>query len=402
MNVNAPAKPTRVLFLHPSDELYGADIALLSLLRGLNRTFFEPVVMLANDVKYNGLLSRELRRAGIETTAAPIAVARRMYLTPTGLPNFLSRVRSSVRLVTRFIRDERIDLVHTNTLAVWTGALAAKRTGRSHIWHIHESLESPPQLVTLMRRFVPSHSARVVGVSRAVMENILVTPEARAKGEIIYNGIDPYEWMIAAGREEVRRELRCGPNDVVVGMIARVSKMKGTDLFVQAMTPLLAKYPWVHCFIAGGAVPGQTQPLDEVRQLVANSATPERFHLLGERRDAAALTAATDVLAAPSRYGEGASLSVIQAMFAGKPTIVADVGGNKELVANGETGWVIPRANVEILTQSLESLLLNPRLRRQMGAAGQQRALEYFTLDRAVWEFNDLLWRVQKDSLLTV
>lgn len=399
MNSRAPA---RILFLHPSNELYGADLALLYLLRGLDRSRFEPLVILANDIEYGGLLSRELQASNIETRSLPIAVARRKYLSPVGLPLFLRRLSKSVRMIADIIEREKIDIVYSNTLAVWTGALAARRARRPHIWHVHESLENPRQLVTLMRRFVPSYSVRVIGVSQAVLQNILVTPEARAKGQVIYNGKEPDIWMLASGREQVRQELGCGPEDVVVGMVARVSKMKAPDLCVQAVAPLMAQYPQLHCFIAGGPVPGQTEPLDELRQLVANSPAPERFHLLGERRDAPNLMAAMDILAAPSRYGEGASLTIIQAMFASKPVVATDVGGNSELVTNQETGWIIPRNNIKALSNAMESLVNDPHRRAEMGTAGQRRALEHFTLDRAVAQFNEMLSCIQEKRAVTV
>src|SRR5262249_13600521 len=128
--------PARVLFLHPSNELYGADTSLLYLLRGLDRSRFTPLVLLANDMDSKGLLSAELEKAHIEVHSFPIAVARRKYLSPAGLPGFLGRVRNSVRQVSEIIEREHIDLVHTNTLAPWTGALAAKKTRRPHVWHI--------------------------------------------------------------------------------------------------------------------------------------------------------------------------------------------------------------------------------------------------------------------------
>jgi glycosyltransferase involved in cell wall biosynthesis len=289
-----------------------------------------------------------------------------------------------------------VDIVHTNTLAPWTGALAAMRTKRPHVWHIRESLESPKQLVTLMRRFVPSHSQRVVGVSHAVLENILVTPEARAKGVVIYNGKEPGTWMNASGRERVRSELGLTPDDIVVGMVARISHMKAPDLCMQAVSRLMPYFPRLHCFIAGGPVPGQTDAINTLHRLIAESPDPARFHLLGERRDAPDLMMAMDILAAPSRYGEGASLTIIQAMFASKPVVATDVGGNRELVNHNETGYIVPSNDIEKLTNSLGTFVESAQRRRVMGAAGQQRALRYFTLDRTVSEFNQLLWEVYK------
>jgi glycosyltransferase involved in cell wall biosynthesis len=384
----------RVLFLHPSNELYGADTSLLYLLRGLDRERFHPLVIVANDLPYEGLLARELAASGIECRSLPIAVARRKYLSPAGMPGFVERLRSSTRLVGKIIADEQFDIVHTNTLAVWTGALAARRTGRPHVWHIREQLERPRQLVALMRRFVPAYSMRVVGVSQAALDNILVTPQARAKGRVIYNGVDPRTWMEATGRERIRAELGCGPEDVVIGMVSRISSLKATDICVEAVARLMAAHPHVHCFIAGGPVPGQTEMLERVQSLIAASPSPERFHLLGMRRDAPDLMAALDILAAPSREGEGASLTILQGMFAGKPVVATDVGGNKELVAHGETGIIIPPHQVEPLAIALGELIKKAWLRRAMGQAGQQRALARFTVERTIREFNELLWEV--------
>ena len=388
-------RPVRVLFLHPSNELYGADTSLLYLLRGLDRSQFEPYVILANDLEYSGLLSKELTRSNISVASLPIAVARRKYLSPTGLPAFFSRVRSSVQLVSQIIAEQEIDLVHTNTLAVWTGAPAAKRIHRPHIWHVRESLEHPKPLVTVMQRFVPSFSERVVGVSQAVLENILVTAQARAKGQVIYNGVAPEPWLAADdARTRVRAELGIGPDDVAVGMLARISAMKAPDVCVQAIAQLQARFPGLRCFIAGGPVPGQTEPLAALERLVAQAPDPSRINLLGERRDAPELMAAMDILAAPSRYGEGASLTILQGMFAARPVVASDAGGNRELVEAGGTGFIVAPGDAGALAKALARLVADRTLRARMGLAGQQRALRRFTLERTVASFNTLLWDV--------
>ena len=94
-------------------------------------------------------------------------------------------------------------------------------------------------------------------------------------------------------------------------------------------------------------MPGQTDAIDTLHRLIAESPDPTRFHLLGERRDAPDLMTAMDILAAPSRYGEGASLTIIQAMFASKPVVATDVGGNRELVTHNETGYIVPSNDIE-------------------------------------------------------
>lgn len=395
----APRLPIRVLFLHPSNELYGSDLVLLNLLRGLDRTYFQPLVALADDLPYEGLLAKELAASGIECRSLPLAVARRKYFTPTGLVGFLRRLRASTRLIQRIVRDERIDLIHTNTLAVWTGGMAARRASLPHIWHVHEQIERPPQLRDYMRRFVPSHATRIVSVSRAALDHLLVSPEARAKGSVLYNGLVPSEWMGTDGRERIRAELGCGRDDVLVGMVARISSFKAPDLFVEAASRLLATHPHLRCFIAGGPVPGQKEMLERIQRLIAASPDPTRIRLLGFRRDTPALMSGMDVLVQPSRDPEACSMTILQAMFAGKPVVATDVGGNKELVGHGRTGWLVPREDVDALAGALGRVVEDTGMRAVFGRAGQQEALARFTLDQQVRAFNRLLWDVHTGTL---
>ncbi len=384
--------PARVLFLHPSNELYGSDVVLLNLLRGLDRRRVEPLVVLANDLDYEGLLSKELEASGIACRQLPIAVMRRKYFSPRGIPAFYQRLRQSTRDIAALIEREHIDIVHTNTLAVWTGATAARRTGRPHLWHIHELLERPPQLNSFMRRFVPSHTQRVISVSQAGLDHLLLPEVAREKGVVLYNGLKGEDWAQATGRERIRRELGCRPDDVVLGMVARISSFKAPDTFVEAAALLLRQHANVVCFIAGGPVPGQTAMLDRLRQLIAASPAPDRIRLLGFRRDTPDLLAGLDILVQPSRDPEACSMTILQAMFAGKPVAATDVGGNKELVVDGATGILVPKEQPEALASALDALIRDPLRRQNMGTAGQQRAYRQFTLEEQVRRFNQILW----------
>jgi glycosyltransferase involved in cell wall biosynthesis len=215
---------------------------------------------------------------------------------------------------------------------------------------------------------------------------------------VLYNGLVPDEWMRAAGRERVRAELGCGPDDVLVGMVARISSFKAPDLFVEAASRLLSRYPSMRCILAGGPVPGQTEMLERVQRLIAASPDPSRIRLLGFRRDTPDLMAAMDVLVQPSRDPEACSMTILQAMFAGKPVVATDVGGNKELVAQGKTGWLVQREDPDALAQALGQVVEDARMRSVLGGAGQREALTRFTLDQQVRAFNRLLWDVHTAS----
>lgn len=388
----ASGRPARILFLHPSDELYGSGQVLLNIVSELDQRYFSPYVVVANDFSYEGLLSQELTRGGVPHHSTALAVSRHKYFTPAGILEFRKRVKDSVAEISQFVRDERFDLIYTNTLSVWTGAYVAAETDRPHLWHIHEQIEHPHTLRNRVRRFVPRHADRVIGVSRASLEHLLTSEDARQKGMVIYNGLRPWEWVGAPGRDAIRAELGCGPYDVVLGMVARLSPSKAPDRFIEAAARLVGKYPFMRFVLAGGPVRGRTEAQEQVERLAQASPAPDRIHLLGYRRDMPALMAALDLLVQPSREPEACSLSVLQGMFAGKAIIASESGGNPELVAHDQTGLLIPPDDVDALTEAMEALAVEHPRREAYGRAGQQRALAYFTLDQQIASINEVLY----------
>ena len=381
----------RVLFVHPSDELYGSDVVLLSLLAGLDRSRFTPYVVLANDLPYQGLLSAELEKLGIATFHMPLAVARRKYLTPTGLPQFYARQIQAQRMVAEFIQSHDIDVVYSNTLAVWTGAQAARATGRPHIWHVHEIVEHPKALRWYLQRMAAQYSERVVCVSQAAFDGLLVSERARRKGVVLQNGLDPRPFAVTTGRDRVRDELGCAADDIVIGFVGRISDFKAPDLLAQAAERVIRARPQARFFLAGDSVVGQHDMWDRVSAMIASGPHGERIHMLGYRKDVADLDAAMDILAVTSRGLETCSLVSVQAMFAGKPVIATDVGAMRETVDDGVTGYIVPAGDTQALAQALIRLVDDVSLRKSMGKKGYQRAMSMFTLDHQIEGFHAIL-----------
>jgi len=87
------------------------------------------------------------------------------------------------------------------------------------------------------------------------------------------------------------------------------------------------------------------------------------------------------VVACPS-HREGFGVACLEAMAHGRPVVATPVGGLRDLVVDGETGIVVPRRDPQALRDALERLLADRDLRRQLGAAGRERAREHFSWDR--------------------
>jgi glycosyltransferase involved in cell wall biosynthesis len=117
---------------------------------------------------------------------------------------------------------------------------------------------------------------------------------------------------------------------------------------------------------------------------VANLPDPGRVHFAGFRRDAPAVMAASDVCALPVLDGEGLSRAVIEAMAYGVPGIVTPVGGNTDLIVDGECGLVVPVGDESALARAMEAMHDDPERRRSMGQAARQRIATRFRIDDTI------------------
>lgn len=380
-----------LLYVHSSNELYGADIVLSMLVKGLDAGAYRPLVVLPCDVPYEGLLSQELGKSGIPYRILDHAVLRRMYFRPLGIVQYVIRLVKSTTRLSRLIRQEKIDLVHSNTSAVLAGALAAKITGTPHIWHIHEIITQPRFLLKVTSTLACVLSDRVVAVSGPVAEHLArATPAIRRKMTVIHNGIDLDVFHSGVDGRAVRREVGVAPGEVLIGMMARVSHWKGQEQLVMAAAKVVECCPSARFVLVGGAFPGQEYRVDRLRQMVESLGLQDRVAISGFRRDAPAVWAAMDVMVSPSIQPDPFPTSVLEAMACAKPVVAAAHGGPTEMVIDGETGFLVPPGNVDALAVALRTLIDDEDLRRAMGLAGRRRMEEHFSIEEFIGSFESL------------
>ncbi len=369
-------RPLRILYVHSSDELYGSDIVLYELVRRLDRERFQPLVVVPTDLPYRGDLRNALAQANVPARRVNMAVLRRRYLQPRLFPSFLWRLAYGTWALTRLIRQERIDLVHSNTAAVWCGALAARLTRRPHVWHIHEIIRRPTWLRRGIARAAVALSDRVVAISGAVRDHLLAdAPDRDGWIVVIPDAVDTERFRPDVDGSALRRAWGCDPNTVLIGQVGRIHTWKGQEVFARAAALLRDRYPQARFVVVGDIVPGQPEPLDRLKARIAEAHLNERFTLAGYRRDAPQVMAALDVLVQPSAEPEPFGMVVIEAMASGKPVVATAHGGPLEIVVDGETGFLVPPGDPAALAEALARLIENPSLRRRMGAAGRERAV---------------------------
>jgi glycosyltransferase involved in cell wall biosynthesis len=167
------------------------------------------------------------------------------------------------------------------------------------------------------------------------------------------------------------------PDAMVVACSSRLRPRKGLWELVQALG-LTDPQKNIHILFLGH------EGNDSLRAEITKLAHPERVHFAGFRKDAPAIMAASDVCALPVLDGEGLSRAVIEAMAYGVPAIVTPVGGNTELIVDGECGLVVPVGDVPALAQAMEKLYDDPIQRQRFGEVARKRIANRFRKEDTV------------------
>jgi glycosyltransferase involved in cell wall biosynthesis len=364
----APARaPLAILHMMESSDPGGAERMLLSLLERLDPASYRSIVVTWRE----GWLNEQVRRLGVPVTALPLG--RR--LDPAWL----------VRCV-RLMREWGIGLVHAHefTMNVYA-CLLSRLTGVPAVTTVHgKGYYGERAHRRLAYRFVARASFRMVAVSRDIRrylaDDLGVRPDAL---ETIYNGIAAAAVPEGEGRR-LRRELGLAPGQPVIGTVGNLFPVKGHTYLLQAMAGLAPRHPDLVLLLVGR--PLLRQQLEaEARAL----GVAGRVRFLGFRDDVQALLDAMDVFVLPS-LSEGLSLSLLEAMAAGLPVVATAVGGNPELVREGETGYLVPPRDPAALASAIGRLLVDRASAQAFGAAGRRRVLEEFSAERMVERYEAL------------
>jgi glycosyltransferase involved in cell wall biosynthesis len=373
-------RPVIVLYLHSSDDLYGADIVLLQIVSGLDRTRFTPVVILPSDMKHVGLLSAKLSALGIEWTHLPLAIVRRRYLRPSGILLFLLNLVRGTWALRRLALQRHVRLIHGFTLAVAAAPFAAIFLPCPLIMHAHEILLRPKWLRKLLHLLSVRWSSRVICVSEATRRNI-VEDRCSASNRIcvLRNGVDP---PVTSPRAiaELRAELGVPMDTKLVGMIARVSPWKGQEVFLEAAAIVRTKNPDCHFVAIGGVFDKEFQHLDRILRLHKRLHLNDCVTLCGFMPNARDMLPAFDLFISPSTSPDPFPTVILEAMRTGVPVIASAHGGPLEMIEDGVTGVLVPPGDSHALAGAIDALLLDPHRRHQIGEAGQILVQETFAL----------------------
>ena len=382
----------RVAFISHYAELYGANHSLLGLIKGLPSLGVEPVVF----CPMAGPFTEHLNQFGIAAHILPsclsiywppptaFSMPRRVVSAGMNALRRWNRQMVNRRMLPQIVgkmREERIDLVHTNEHSLSIGLKASKLIGKPHVWHIRSYGDldygcEPDGGRREERRLMAASNALIFN-SQSVKSHYLGTSK-HSCCHVIYNGIyTEAEFTALANRTRQSHNTQAPTTFAVVGY---VHGAKGQFMAVEALALLARRGFDVRLVVAGeGAVA-------ELNEHARRHNVADKVRCVGYVADPRLVYLDADVVLMCSKM-EAFGRVTVEAMACGCAVVANEVGGSVEILKNEETGLFYD-GTVEGLAAAMVRMTAAPDLRRQLAAAGQQDAAKKFTVERScahVW-----------------
>jgi len=358
-----------VLFLIDSLQVFGgAEKNLFTVSSSLNPDKYRTIVCCLKD----GDAAEIFRNKGINIINLRL---QRIYS--------FDAIKKAIQLIS-IIRKEKVKIVVTylESSDFW-GGIVAKVAGVPIVISNRRDLGfNLKHRHILAYRIVNTFFDKIISVCEAVKWSIVkrekVSPD---KIITIFNGIEKNNDLVF-NSEALRTSLGLDTHKKIVTMIANLEPIKGHKDFLMTAAKVLKQYSAVQFLLVGG---GKSEYEQELRYFSAQLGIADNVLFAGFRRDVAQILSISDISILTSS-SEGCSNTILESMSAGIPVIATNVGGNPEVVIDGETGLLIPAQNLEALANAILRFLRDKKLAEKMGDTGKNHIERLFRIDKMIQE----------------
>jgi glycosyltransferase involved in cell wall biosynthesis len=228
----------------------------------------------------------------------------------------------------------------------------------------------------------------IIANSSAVREWLMKEGLSRYDIRVIPNGI-----AVPAPRRPdepsiIRAEFNIDPSSPLIAVVGRLVRTKGLEFFLEAASAVASRFPSVRFLVVGEAnvEPAYRRELEERAKSLNLMG---RLLFIGQRNDVPQIMREIDVSVLPS-LSESFSNSLLESMANGLPVVATKVGGNPEVVTDGENGILVAPRDAGALSGAMIRLLESPDLARRFGAAAREKVVKEYSLDCLLRRTEDL------------
>jgi len=382
----------------------GATQGILELLRALPRDEYEAFLVTPDQPdERQGHIFDDLTRAWFHIPMTwwnrkdELPWHWRMLVWGRGWLKTLGHLLPLLRLC-RIIRAYEVDVVHTNTVMILDGALAARLCGVPHIWHIKEWIGSQARVKFLLPdqwlvKAITGLSARVIVMTHFVGE-IFFRHSAGTNVQVVYDGVNLSDFGSSDSGAALRAKLGIPPEQFLVGMSASLSATwKRHALFIEMASLLAARFSDVSFVVFGPQPRGYKNPAynrpwhyyQSLHSKVEGLGLRRRFYWAGFCDDIPAMMDSLDVLVHPCEI-EPFGRVAIEAMAAGRPVVGPSTGGIAESVVDGQTGLLVAPGDVQAFAGAVASLRTDPYRRAALADEGPSVVSRSFSIQKHMTE----------------
>jgi L-malate glycosyltransferase len=365
----------RVLIFVDSFRLGGSERQGVELAKRLSRREFEPSVVCFTK---EGPLIKELPTDISEVESFPLNGFRSA-----------GTLHQAARLY-QYLRRRRIDVLQCFDFYSNLFAIPIARLARVPVVLAARREEGVTKTNNqrLAQQLVYRLATGVVANAEALKEQVLQNNGlSKRKVWVVHNGLDTQRFTDvehSSKSEDVNRS-----TGITIAVIANLRPEKGHSMFLQAAKLLIEKGRMAHFIIAGDG-----SMKNEIKSQIAGMSLGKQVEMVGAIGDIPAFLKSIDIAVLPSLRNEGFPNSIMEAMASSLPVVASDSGGTRELVIDGETGFIVEPGVPEGLADRLGKLCDDRELRIKMGEAGRFRVMSHFTADKMAEKFGALYRRL--------
>ena len=323
--------------------------------------------------------------------------AHEQGVTTQIIPSLINQINpvvngKAIADIRQVIVQGNFDIVHTHSSVAGVLGRLAARTAKVcatvhhvHGWGLHEEMSTGTRMLYLcLERLCARFTDRIIAVSQPNIEKGLAHRIGKKeKYALIYNGIDLEKFRQPVDELKIRMELGLNPDSKLVGMIGRLDQQKNPLDLIRVASIVTRSYSNVQFLIVGDG------PLHlECQRLIDQLNLKEKFFLLGFRNDVVRILPIL-TLTVMSSLWEGLPLAFLESMSAGKPIVANNVDGAKDVVCDGETGFLVNPHQPPEMAKHILFLLENEKKCCEMGQVARQRS-NYFSKQRMVGQIESL------------
>lgn len=280
----------------------------------------------------------------------------------------------------KLLKKEKFDLVHTQASKdLWTLVPALKLAAEKCPLFLTKQLGSFIEKKDVFHKFLYRRVTFAFAISRVIEKNLNdTTPLKKDKIKLLHNYVDTHKYDPSRTEGgKIRSEFNISDDDLVIGMLARFSKGKGHEEFLEAAKILCEKFDNIKFLIVGEASRGENEYAEKIKNLSENYGLMERVIFTGFRSDTPDVLSSLDVFAFPS-HSEAFGIALVEAMACAKPSVCSNSDGVLDIAVDGETSYLFEKGNAEDLANKLELLITSKDKREAFGSAARKRAVEFF------------------------